>query len=347
MKRSYPANIDGQIFYIDEDAFLLLQNYLEQLKLSFPGDEGREIVSDIEGRIREHFNEKSGESVIVLADVNKVIETMGRPEELCDGSQQPDKNVKESEQGFAVNIDLQTPTTRKHLYRNLRNKVFGGVVGGLATFLGWNANIMRLLLIVLVIATTGILHMWPFMLAYLIAWMIIPAAVTPRQILQMKGEDVTIDAVGQTVIENSGVTPPPIDGDGSGIGHAFSTVMSIIGKCIMGFIGFISGAVCFGALVGALCILIGMFAWWIAGNNVILSQFDLGVMLNNNAWWVQTLGVFFGILFATMVFGAIAWGCGRALFVVKPASRAWTISLTIMAMIFLALAVSFSLIAAA
>lgn len=47
MKRTYPANIDGQIFYIDEDAYLMLQDYLQQLKLTFKGTEGAEIVGDI------------------------------------------------------------------------------------------------------------------------------------------------------------------------------------------------------------------------------------------------------------------------------------------------------------
>ncbi|MDE6612135.1 MAG: hypothetical protein K2K22_06195 [Muribaculaceae bacterium] len=52
MKRSYPTNVDGQIFYIDEDAFLLLQNYLQQLKITFSGEEGGDIVADIDSLIR-------------------------------------------------------------------------------------------------------------------------------------------------------------------------------------------------------------------------------------------------------------------------------------------------------
>lgn len=73
MKRTYPANIDGQIFYIDEDAFELLKNYLDQLRLTFRGSEGQEIVGDIESRIRELFatplqltKTKAGEAVILF-----------------------------------------------------------------------------------------------------------------------------------------------------------------------------------------------------------------------------------------------------------------------------------------
>lgn len=84
MKRTFTANIDGQVFHIDEDAYRLLQEYLDQLRLVFGSEEGPEIVADIETRIREHFSERiaGGCEVIVLADVNKVISTIGRPEEL-------------------------------------------------------------------------------------------------------------------------------------------------------------------------------------------------------------------------------------------------------------------------
>lgn len=53
MKRTFTANIDGQVFHIDEDAYRLLQEYLDQLRLVFGSEEGPEIVADIETRIRE------------------------------------------------------------------------------------------------------------------------------------------------------------------------------------------------------------------------------------------------------------------------------------------------------
>lgn len=86
MKKTFPVNINGKIFYIDEDAYKLLQDYLSQLRDTFPGQEGSEIVSDIESRISELFDERiaTGANVIILEDVNNIIETMGRPEELSD-----------------------------------------------------------------------------------------------------------------------------------------------------------------------------------------------------------------------------------------------------------------------
>ena len=136
MKRTFPANIDGQIFYIDEDAFELLRNYLDQLRAVFRGSEGQEIISDIESRIRELFAERisAGANVIVLADVNNVIATMGRPEDLGEESQEqgsplPPPADNDTARPF---ISINLPG-RKRLFRNMRNKIFGGVIGGLAT----------------------------------------------------------------------------------------------------------------------------------------------------------------------------------------------------------------------
>ena len=86
MKKSFPANINGKIFYIDEDAYTLLLDYLSQLRATFADNEADEIVNDIEQRISEHFEERiaRGANVIVIDDVNRVIETMGRPEELSE-----------------------------------------------------------------------------------------------------------------------------------------------------------------------------------------------------------------------------------------------------------------------
>ncbi|MCM1067912.1 MAG: PspC domain-containing protein [Muribaculaceae bacterium] len=340
MKRTYPANIDGQIFYIDEDAFLLLQNYLQKLKLTFTGAEGTEIVGDIESRIREHFDEKirSGKNVIVLADVNTVIETMGRPEDLnpeCDAEASGDECK-------ARPLDLSVEMTdsngkRKKLYRNMKNKVFGGVLGGLSVLLGWNANIMRLLLIVLVIATTGILHMWPFILAYLIAWMIIPPAVTPRQILQMRGAPVNVDTVGQTVMEDSGVTPPPVESAGSGL---VSTFFSIIGKCIMAFIGFLGSCISFACLVGFMATLVGLIVYLSAGNLTVLSGMKLDPFIQG---WYYLGAAMSALMLGTIIFGMVGWGGLSTLFCIPKMSKAWVISLVITSIILIALCVALSL----
>ena len=329
MKRSYPTNVDGQIFYIDEDAFLLLQNYLQQLKITFTGEEGGEIVADIESRIRELFNEKikSGNAVIVLADVNGVIETMGRPEDInpdygSENGQAGQADAAQEQQAEPQPFITVNIPSHKRLYRNMRNKVFGGVFGGLGVYLGWNANIMRLFYIILSLSTIDWFHFWPFVIIYLVAWMVIPSAVTPRQILQMKGAPVNVDNVGRTVMETSGMTPPPVD-DGS---NFFTSVFSIIGKCILAFIGFISGMAAIGATGVFVSVVTGMVSLAAAGDYAILSGLNLyplhmGYTLCSLVLVASLLGLIFS--------GAISWACASSLFSLPKASKTFVVSLVI------------------
>ncbi|MDE6369305.1 MAG: PspC domain-containing protein [Muribaculaceae bacterium] len=241
MKKTFPVNINGKVFYIDEDAYELLLNYLDQLRSAFSGAEGEEIVTDIEGRISELFDERiyQGANAIVYTDVNRVIEIMGKPSDISetDEAETPADSVETSTQTpprpeTAPQIE-DVPTEKKKLFRNVNNKVLGGVLSGLATYLDWDANILRVLYLVLAIAT----YFWPLTFLYLVAWMIIPPANTPRRVLEMRGEPVTVDSIGQTVLSTA--TPPPYVGFIKENRSVFTQIFSFIGKCIMGFLGII------------------------------------------------------------------------------------------------------------
>ncbi|MDE7115754.1 MAG: PspC domain-containing protein, partial [Muribaculaceae bacterium] len=237
MKKTFPVNINGKVFYIDEDAYELLSNYLTQLRAAFCGAEGDEIVTDIESRISELFDERvsAGANAITFADVNGVIEIMGKPADIGDmneGITPPPPYGTDADETAADNTgtDAGLKAPRKRLYRNLNNKVLGGVFGGLSTYLGWDANIMRLLYVALCIAT----YVWPLVLLYLIAWMIIPPANNPRRILELQGNPVTVDNIGQEVLSS---TPPQChDTDNSSVTFV-ENAFSVLGKFLIVLIG--------------------------------------------------------------------------------------------------------------
>lgn len=333
MKRSYPTNVDGQIFYIDEDAFELLQNYLHQLKMTFPGEEGNEIVADIESRIREHFAERTanGANVIVLADVNKVIETMGTPEVLgsanadsadAQAREEADSDAEDARPGQAH----EAPRIHKKLFRNMKNKVFGGIFGGLAEYMGWNANAMRILFVILVIVLNHYIPFWTFLIAYIVGWMVIPAAVTPRQILQMKGDPVNTGTVGQVVMENSRVTPPPIDGNGS---HFFTTFFSLLGKCVVGFIGLLAALFTFCMLLFFLVYLGGCVA--LALHNPTVLDTMLGNHFGLATAAYAAIGV--GSLLITVLAGLFTWACASVVLPLPKTSKSVKITIAIIVMV--------------
>ena len=190
MNKTININLAGMFFYIDEDAYLKLQRYLDAIKRSFTDAQGRgEIIQDIEARIAELFAErvKHERQVISIIEVDEVIAIMGQPEDY-----QLDEEVFEDEPKAAP----YTATQHKKLYRDIDNCYLGGVSSGLAHYIGINAIWVRTAFVVLALVTKG-----GFALIYLAFWIFIKAAYTTTEKLEMRGKPVNIDNIQRKVKE--------------------------------------------------------------------------------------------------------------------------------------------------
>ena len=75
MKKNITINLCGRLFQIDEDAYEMLQQYIESLRSSFGREEGgEEIADDIEARIAELFDElrQQGIEAITIEQVKNI-----------------------------------------------------------------------------------------------------------------------------------------------------------------------------------------------------------------------------------------------------------------------------------
>lgn len=338
MKRTYPTNIDGRIFYIDEDAYALLRSYLDQLHQTFKGCEGNEIVSDIESRIRELFDERmnAGADVITITDVNNVIETMGRPEDLEGNDENMDDNGTEASQShrppfFSINLPAH-----KRLYRNMKNKVFGGVIGGLAVYLGWQPNIMRLVTIIVTIMLAPLVTFWLFPCIYMIAWMVIPAAVTPAQILEMNGTPRNVDTLGQAVIASQAAPPPSTEDNASFL----STFFSIVGKTIMAVFGIFAIFVCLISLAALVAVVAGVLAKAFYLDSTILDNLKMGHLAISKIYAIIS-----GLLLSSLVTGAIGYGASSVLFHMKSFSKSAIITIVIVGLVLFVVTAVFGILA--
>ena len=59
--------------------------------------------------------------------------------------------------------------TKRTLYRDTDNKMLGGVASGLAEYMNWDVTIVRLVFVFCLFAVQG------SVLAYIIAWIIVPS----------------------------------------------------------------------------------------------------------------------------------------------------------------------------
>lgn len=173
MKKVININFQGRVIPIEEPAYEELRNYTESLRRHFAQEEGRdEIINDIENRIAELFTEslrKTGAGCITEADLQQVIDSIGRPEdfEREDASSEP--GITASREGNPNTPPPDREEPRGSFYRNNNDKVLGGVCSGLAHYLRIDPILVRILFaIITFFFGTGIL-------LYFILWIVLPA----------------------------------------------------------------------------------------------------------------------------------------------------------------------------
>jgi len=210
MKKTLIVNLNGRVFTIDEDAYRLLDNYLSNLRILFRKEEGAsEIIADFEARIEELFNEKIrlGHQVITFEHVEEVIARVGRPADFANGEENEEKQMSATE----------PVKGKKKFYRNMDDKLLGGVCSGIAAYFDWSVVAIRFILILspFVLSSFKILfikhfpffiwgNFWLWLLfAYVVAWIVTPAARSAEQKLQMHGKPITVENIGKTVSAQS------------------------------------------------------------------------------------------------------------------------------------------------
>lgn len=172
MDKTININLGGSLFQVDEEAFVILRDYLQAINTRLgrvPG--GPETVEDIEYRIAEIFRSQRGTAgVITRQNVDSMISIIGKPEDF-DLSEEEDQNRP---------IDM--PST-KRLYRNPDDSVISGVCGGLGAYFNTDPVLFRILFILFTIFG-GI-----GLLIYIALWIAVPPAISISRKKEMYGKN--------------------------------------------------------------------------------------------------------------------------------------------------------------
>lgn len=186
MKKTTTVSLSGSIFTLEEDAYNVLNGYLKRLEFHFANEDGRqEIIADIETRIAEHLREsiKVEGQVVDLNEVNRIIKIMGEPGEI-DGEEKMKNTMQNDYRSY------------RRLYRDMDDRVLGGVCSGMGYYWRIEPLIFRIIFI-LTLFWGGL-----GLITYIILWIVVPPALTSAQKLEMKGEPVTADNIGKSFNED-------------------------------------------------------------------------------------------------------------------------------------------------
>ncbi|WCO02609.1 PspC domain-containing protein [Psychroserpens ponticola] len=300
MNKTVNINLAGIFFHIDEDAYLKLQRYLEAIKRSFTDSQGQsEIISDIEHRIAELFNERvqNEKQVIRIKEVDDVITIMGQPEDYL-----VDDEIFEDEPKTSYHRNSRSnSSSSKKFYRDTDNSYVGGVSSGLAHYFGIDPIWIRIIWIVLIFgAGTGVL-------LYILLWVLVPEAKTTSEKITMTGAPVNIsniekkikdgfDSVSQSVSDT--VKNVDLPKQGQKIKSSSKSFFDTIGDIIMFFFKV------FAKFIGIILIIVGaatlisllIFCMSLGAIDIIhfpgLDIFEAANAANTPVWLISLIALF-------------------------------------------------------
>lgn len=195
MNKIFNINLGGFPFTIDEDAYHKLNKYLSTIKSHFTDSEGcDEILEDIETRMGELFQEQlKGKAIVSMRELNAAIAIMGTPEEFGAPpiDDEPEAETYKSSESKSHNV-----YGKRRLFRDVDNKVLGGVASGISAYFGID-NVVWVRLGILMLMVFGGVGF----LIYPIMWIVIPSAKTSADKLAMKGEPINVTSIAKKVEE--------------------------------------------------------------------------------------------------------------------------------------------------
>ena len=267
MKKNISVNIFGTLYPIDEDAYELLKQYNENMRRYYSRmEDGEEIADDVEHRVAELLSELRAQGVmaITIEHVKEIINRIGDPQDLDDdtsgtsnagntnntadnndttnnsSNQEADNRASYATGASSDQYTVGGETGRK-LFRDSEDKILGGVLSGLSHYFGIKEPIvLRLLMIILTITTFSSLA-----LIYIIAWILIPEAITPEERLRMYGKPVSAKAINEELMRginsaNNFVHSPEHRDTARG---CLSALMKFVLFCFCSFFIFILGCI--------------------------------------------------------------------------------------------------------
>ncbi|MDD7597771.1 MAG: PspC domain-containing protein [Prevotella sp.] len=260
MKKNITINMLGRLYAIDEDAYGLLQQYIDTLRSYFAHKpDGKEIADDIEARIAELFDDlkTQGIEAINIQHVQDIITRIGDPKEMVEEepqeegtAMQEEEQAEEKSMGSRLKEEVVAYFKRlrksgKRLYRDPTDKKITGLLAGCARYFGGDPLWWRLACVLLVFITFNtslssgrFFHVTPFtwtplwlVIIYFMISIITPVAQNPEDRLKMKGKDVTPQSLAQEVTEEhvqADTTQPRRSGASGCVAGFFKIILLLI-----------------------------------------------------------------------------------------------------------------------
>ncbi len=302
MKKNITINLFGSLYAIDEDAYELLRNYLDNMRSYFSNKEdGNEIATDIESRVGELLSElkAGGVEAISIEHIENIIGRIGNPDQL-----EPENEASAANgNGAAETADTTESTGKKavrRLYRDKEDRMIAGILSGLCKYFGGTDPLpWRILTIILFFASATTLS-----IIYLILWAIIPQAETAAERLQMRGQPINTQTLNEEIIRG-------VNRTGEFANNIYQEAQA--GGCLSTLLKAFIALFKVGLIVILVCLLIPLIVFLVpllyrTLFHMTHPAFPFLHWLNGTVIWTSWITLVSGIVFlGTIIFACIYW----------------------------------------
>lgn len=201
MKPTVKVSIGGIAFNLEEDAYQLLNDYLQALSRHFSNNpEADEIIADIEARMCELLLMRLGSKDVVVskAEAQETINIMGNPKDFGDDDTS-DSSYSQKQYSYSTSTREKDSFNylKKKLYRDRDHGLIFGVCSGLGHYFKIDPVVIRVIFVGLLIIFNlfTLKAALTIALIYGILALVIPDAKTFEQKVSMTGTDPSIENI--------------------------------------------------------------------------------------------------------------------------------------------------------
>ena len=180
MNKVTTVNLNGRAFQVEEQAYDLLRAYLDEAARLLADDpDCREILADLEQAIGDKGARclGAGKNVLGEADMKRILAEMGPVE-----TGEPATGAASAGPAQEAGTAARETSGPKRLYLVREGEMIAGVCNGLAAYFGVDPTIVRLVFIVLLLMSGGLIA-----IAYLVLMFVVPVAKTAEERAAARG----------------------------------------------------------------------------------------------------------------------------------------------------------------
>ncbi len=285
MKKVEKVSIAEISFTLDSDAYSSLKQYLDSLHEYYANDpDGREIIADIEARIAELILEEQIYTKVVSRPlIDTIIAQLGTPDQIDGEAGEGSGSQAKASSGAGTSFSgagsgsSPEPSIPRRLHRSTEGKIFGGVCSGLATFLDISVAWVRLVFLIpaLFFFVSLPVHWhwlrefsggwgWVFFVTYIVLWIALPMARTPRQKLEARGEKITPSSIRHNL---QGAVNTPT---GRKAASVAAELLTVLGRVVLFFVKFVMAVIGFSLMFAAMIVFMVMLSSLFAADSMLV-----------------------------------------------------------------------------